>query len=378
MKLNHPKTTLIATILAVVGSSKGTVLAQDQFRIGNPLPQQVRDDWEQRRQSCRTAHWKLKFREMLAPGMLNVPPDLSVEKFGLLPKENSWRELGYETWLDFDSSRVRSEIFGETHHTHDDGRIEIKPFYSVYLFDGDSFQVYEPNDRNRRSNQNVELNERRRERAGLMFQPNHHPFFWGRGMLLGHGVDLHQGPPGSLPDYDTFRIRGYDVSNGLLAVRAPRNSGKGYLDYEIDLGKQSAIVRKAVYTAKNRLWSETNVEWGKEGDRWLPKNWSVSAYINPNGGLGIASECTVEIQECGVDLEDVVFHMTPEPGDKFFVEESRTAYVKGAEGEPDVPVKLAQIQASAKSRQRFWIVSLVLFAAALLGGTWWMRRRGVV
>jgi hypothetical protein len=222
----------------------------------------------------------------------------------------------------------------------------------------------------------VELKERPLGRAGMMFEPYHQPFFWGRGMISGPGArsltELFSGHP----DFDEFRIRGYNPAKNLLTVRVP-DLDKGYIDYEIDLAKQSAITRRQVYT-DNWLWSETNVEWEQEDDRWFPKRWSRSSYQGKEGELKISAECTVEIQECGVDLKDVVFHITPEPGDKFYVEKTQTGYVKGAEGEPDVPLELAQIQSAAASRKRFWIVSLLLFAAALLAGMWWMRRKGVV
>lgn len=376
MKFCRSNITLIAILSTLIVASGQTAFSQDSYRVGEPLPQVVRNDWAERRQQCQTVHWKLNVREMLTPGTLNTP-EFEVEKYGMLPKENTFRERGFEAWIDFNSLQVRSEGFGEVHHRLDDGNSEIHTYYNASLYDGENFQKYQPDDRNPHTHYSVEILNGTKGSTGfqVVFEAVHLPLFWARGKLFGPGAPLHPDKLDKNPDFDTFRVRHYDPATRLLTVRAPER-GQTHIDYDIDLNKQSAITRMVMYSG-DRLTRETVVKWDRQNDLWLPTGWVMSTYRGTNSKLEISTECTVEIRECGVDLSEVVFHMEPEPGENYYNEEERTVYIKGKAGAPDVPRELAKIQSGAETRRRLWIASAVVLAIGLLVGAWWMRRKGI-
>ncbi|MBD3676323.1 MAG: hypothetical protein HUJ26_22660 [Planctomycetaceae bacterium] len=357
--------------MTLIGALGNSISAQDNFQVGDPLPQIVRDDWDERRQQCQTVHWKLNAREMFTPGSLNLPIPDHTEKYGPLPKENSFRERGFELWIDFDGLKVRSESDGENFIFREEkGKHELRSYREAALFDGEKFQKYEPD-------QQVKILNKSKGSTGfnVVFEAIHLPLFWSRGKLFGPGAPLHPDKLDRNPDFESFRIQHYDPVNRLLTVRAPE-ARQTFIDYEFDLNKQSAITRMTMYSG-DRLTRETVVEWHQEGELWLPTRWTMSTYRGLNSELEISSECTVEIQECGVDLSDVEFHMEPEPGEPYYNEEERTSYVKGKAGESDVPRELAKIQSGVEARQRLWIVSAAVLAGGLLVGAWWMRRKGL-
>jgi len=160
-----------------------------------------------------------------------------------------------------------------------------------------------------------------------------------------------------------------------LVVRGPRILPKApdyFTEYEIDLAKRSAIVRTSAY-AKGRVFKDQRVDWELTDGFWQPRKWSHVVY-GDQGELENSNNLTCLLWTSGAEAGGIQFTPALTAGQTYYDVGSRTAFVKGKVGEPDVPLALHQVEmAQQASRWRWWAVAAVAVGVAILGQYWRAR-----
>lgn len=256
-------------LAGLIVATTGPILA-DEPSVGGPIPEQVLQDWQARRNACRSLHWIIKVRELLPPGILNPTPE-HIEKYGPLPKEQMWRERELESWIDLQTLRVRHEDRGMVPYLNEPkNEIGIGREHIVFLFDGDTLQTqtlavagYKTPPGSTLSQAGADSNL-----YGLMLEAVVEPAFWGAGIAFGpenpYRVDKLTIP--FRPQL--FRIAAVTgpPTDRQLALRSPRQRDQALssLEYAVDITRRSAIVRKTLLR-ESGVERQTEAEWEGEG-----------------------------------------------------------------------------------------------------------------
>lgn len=339
----------------------------DEFRIGDPLPQAVIKAWEKRREACRSAHWKLKCRELITKGLLNMS-EADLKAFGPRPKEDEWREREKRVWIDFPTLRIRCESEGMGHFTADDGTTPLIFSSTASLFDGKSLQEI------KLPKGDLAEHVPDGQFQGLVFERCQVPHFWGHGIVFGPGKPFSANLLNAPLETDGFRIHSVrrDGDSELLIVRASIHQTEpgNYVEYTIDPARNAAIVGMSLHYG-GKLRSQTSVVWSRIDNDWKPESWKAVSY-RLDGTLAISGEFTVLEQTCDPDLSKIVFHVTPEVGTAYLDERTRSTLVKAPASQPDIPQPLYEIQQASQKRRLKWYAAAGIVAVAC--GIWWRRR----
>lgn len=365
-------------IVVVVWGGALPLPAADDIRIGDPIPDEIVANWERRQTETTGLHCEYEWRRMFAPGYLNLP-HTPVEKYGLLPKEETWIENHYTLWLDFETPRARTDCDGFI-HCSDDDVMDFVPFRKIFLFDGEGLQVYEPLDDNPYTQS---LNPRAAEirecvpdgrYLGMFFDGTSYPVCWGHGIGINFEHGLMANALRSPIDPHQYRVAalGRAPSGGTLVTLRSVPFGfarNQVLEFDVDMGRDCVITRRSQWI-DDYLKREYHIEPIETERGWMPQSWTYTVYNSfvRDGRVGESSECRVVVREFDPDFSSVAFHVEPHVGEFFNDEATQTSFLKSPDGEADVEWRTALIlEEQAHGWWRRWTVIVGLLAIIVLG-----------
>lgn len=228
-----------------------TTLAIESAWAGGSRLKPTLADWMQRRERTTSVQYTLEGTVTFAKGSLSGP---DIE--GIVPAEDySYRSrLTYK--LDFAKGLSRRE---EQYEAYNHQLNKFVPRYTVNVFDGKTYSVYEPREKNVGSPGTLNADVLLEGNSDLAIEWIDLPVF------LAHGVIPTPTKPTlrnlrPLIDPSKFDLVGEAVVRGASCILLKAHDGRNSLQYWIDAKKQSAVIRLERYTAE-RLSTRLDIEY---------------------------------------------------------------------------------------------------------------------
>ncbi len=363
-------------VMAVLGMSFAVASDSDAAILAR-----IMRDWQARRTAMARVRYDIRGTRMIPKGTYTEEVRVMFGKVdGEVPPEDEIVKTSIDMLFDFQNFRHRiEERLPPLPGFHDD--INLPKAHSVRFYDGKIHEYWYP----KMGPTRPEL--KRLSSDGGLPEPRWLP------ILFGHGFADTRDPFSHMPktarlDPSLFTIQAKTTLNGrpivVLRFSEPDPRSRTWLDWWVDLTRQSAVTRFTVYHETSKL-RDYRIEYTKGERGWFPKSWRFSSHYGTVADVDAVFEYTVRKMLVDPPVKDSMFRKKMTPGMAVRDGTIGRTYVVAEDGTPGrdfAPVRrsrvVAKLRKDVRSRGRWRWLTLVLGGIAIAGSSaiyYWIRKK---
>jgi len=292
----------------------------DDFKVGDPIPQQVLDDWQARRDECLGLHWKVRLTEVMPAGYLDEPVPKAAQARN--PPVDTPRLRDHEAWLDFvgNRSRVSQQVLARDDQSPTSAAVRGTSDRLVVFDSARLISLVETSDSKPAAPIRATLHDLGKTRHYKGFELAFHPGLWVAGIVsLGSKEPNYDNWPYQA-ETDGVRIQSIEKRDAhtILVLREVHPVRKhAYNEIEIDIDRRSLVLSYAMYSGGS-LWRKVEVDWVPDGDDWRPDTWTDNLQFRP----GTSGRARLVEFDRNPRFEDSLFELNLPAGELYLDEAS--------------------------------------------------------